>query len=42
MEDKKTPGEAAMTCPHWSLVERTRVKAQATPVTTRDPSNMIR
>ena len=33
MEDKKTPDDAAMTCQHWSLVERPAALAQATPGT---------
>jgi hypothetical protein len=31
MEDKKTPDDAAMTCQHWSLVERPAALTQATP-----------
>jgi hypothetical protein len=33
MEDKKTPDDAAMTCQHWSLVERPAALTQATPGT---------
>src|SRR5258708_3470024 len=35
MDDKKTPGDAAMTCPHWSLVEPAQANAQATPDTSQ-------